>query len=72
MCPPKMWQEVKHKDSMLSYLLQNAIAKKNVKPAKLLLRNGADVDDKNKIFSKVNTAIAFVRDLEYNYLTYRI
>lgn len=46
---------------MLSCLLQNAIAEKNVKLAELLLQNGADVDTKNErgqtlLYGEVNKA----------------
>ena len=42
------WQETKYQVSMLSWLLRNAIADKNLRLAEFLLQNGADVDTKNE------------------------
>ncbi len=42
------WQEIKHQVSIISWLLQNAIADKDIRFAEFLLQNGADVDTKNE------------------------
>ena len=47
-CDSTNWQETKYQVSMLSWLLRNAIADKNLRLAEFLLQNGADVDTKNE------------------------